>query len=74
MTDSDDETKYTVKSNKNFFKMKRAQKEAHVLLLWRTCFNKAFVCAQLISQYHSITTKFTFFGRQMLSYDNIKEK
>ena len=44
----------------------QSKREAHVLRLWKTCFNKAHVSSVMISQYTTINTKLNFFGRQMI--------
>jgi len=48
-SETDFEEKYITPSNKKFKKWKRIQREAHVLRLWRTLFNKALSCSIAIT-------------------------
>ena len=68
-TDTDDETKYHTNKNKRFYKMSAKEREAHIMNLWRSCKNQAYVCAIVINQFQSISTKLSYFGRQMIGYD-----
>jgi hypothetical protein len=44
-TDTDDEyVKYKTKINRKFALWEEQKREAHVLRLWRTCYNKLWAC------------------------------
>lgn len=73
-SDTDNEGKYTTKSNKRFYKLKRAQKEARVLALWRSAHMKALVCGIIINQFTAIHTKVAYFGRQMIGQDMASQR
>ena len=47
--------------------LSKSEKEAHLLRLWRTCYNCSFGVAMMLSQKEALTTKITLFGRQLVA-------
>ena len=70
-SDSNDEKKYITRRNKRFYLLKTKDKKKHILQLWKTAFSSAVGCGVVISQFAAIQTKVSYFGRQMISTDNV---
>jgi CRP-like cAMP-binding protein len=70
-SESNDEAKYATKRNKRFYRLRSREQKRHLRGLWKTCYNTAFGCAVVISQLNAIQTKCSYFGRQMISVDNV---
>lgn len=66
-SNTEDESKYKTKKNKDLAFMKRTFRIRHILRLWKLAYNKVSGITMIIHHVNKIQTKLKYFGGQLLS-------
>lgn len=59
---------------KKFWSWSKERKKMRAMQLWRSAFNISLVCSIFIDQFNNIQTKMHYFGRHMISVDNVAQR